>query len=70
MARKQSWKEQALEHHDRNWSVEQDVFLIENQDMPIADLAAHLQLTVDAVAERRQRLGLLRRAMAVNRLNT
>lgn len=69
MARKQSWKDQALALYDRDWSVDEDVFLIENQELPLEAQAEHLKLTIDEVAERRQRLGLVRRAMAVNRLN-
>ena len=68
MARKYSWKEQALDLHDRDWSVEEDVYLIENQNLPVEEQAAQLKLTIDEVAARRKRLGLLRRAMAVSRL--
>ena len=69
MTRKQSWKDQALGLYGRDWSVEEDVFLIENQDLPLEAQAEHLKLTPDEVAESRKRLGLVRRAMAVNRLN-
>lgn len=69
MSRKQSKKELALKLSDLNWSLENDVFLIENQDMPLEDQAKHLKLKVEEVSDRRCRLGLLQRAKAVMRLN-
>ncbi|MBC7752551.1 MAG: hypothetical protein H7Z73_12725 [Candidatus Saccharibacteria bacterium] len=69
MSRKQSKKELAFKSSDLNWSLDNDVFLIENQDMPLEDQAKHLKLTVEEVSDRRCRLGLLQRAKAVMRLN-
>jgi hypothetical protein len=69
MRRRQSRKELAVKSYDLTWSIDNDVFLIENQDMPLEDQAMHLKLTVDEVSDRRFRLGLLRRAKAVMRLD-
>ena len=68
MTRQYRFKEQALALHDREWSVDEDVYLIENQDEPVEYLATYLQMTVDEVSTRRQRLGLIRRAKAIIRL--
>jgi hypothetical protein len=69
MNRRPSKKELAFKSSDLSWSIDNDVFLIENQDMPLEDQAMHLKLTVDEVSDRRFRLGLLRRAKAVMRLD-
>jgi hypothetical protein len=69
MKRRPSHKELVSKSYDLTWSIDNDVFLIENQDMPLEEQATHLKLTVDQVSDRRSRLGLLRRAKAVMRLD-
>lgn len=54
---------------DDRWTVEQDCYLIENQNLSIDALASTLPFTVDDIVNRRQLLGLERRAMAIMRMN-
>ena len=68
MAHRYSFKEHALALHDRTWTVDEDVYLMENQDLPIEVQAEQLNLTMDEVSARRVRLGLIRRARAVSRM--
>jgi hypothetical protein len=43
------------------------VFLMENQDMPLDEQAAHLSRSTDEISQRRGTLGILRRVRAVMR---
>lgn len=55
--------------NDERWTVAQDCYLIENQNLSIEALASTLPFTVDDIVNRRQLLGLERRAMAIMRMN-
>jgi len=51
------------------WTTKEDIYLMENQDVPLEEQAVTLGCTVDDVSNRRGILGLLRRAKAVIRLS-
>ncbi|WP_227610752.1 MULTISPECIES: hypothetical protein [unclassified Acinetobacter] len=43
------------------WTTEQDIFLIENSDMPNESLALNLPFSLDEIIARKKVLGLMRR---------
>lgn len=51
------------------WTTNEDIYLMENQDVPLEDQADSLGCTVDDVTNRRVTLGLLQRAKAIIRLS-
>lgn len=51
------------------WTTNEDIYLIENQDVPLEEQAGTLGCTVDDVSNRRGTLGLLQRARAIMRLS-
>jgi len=50
------------------WTTVEDIYLMENQDLPIEVQAEILGCSVKDVSNRRSTLGLLRRARAVIRM--
>jgi hypothetical protein len=55
------------DYENQQWSTDEDVFLMENQDMPLDEQAAHLSRSTDEISQRRGTLGILRRVRAVMR---
>ena len=56
-----------LDYENQQWSTDEDVFLMENQDMPLEEQAAQLSRSTDDISQRRGTLGILRRARAAIR---
>jgi exonuclease VII small subunit len=54
-------------YEGQQWSINENVFLMENQDMPLDEQAAHLSRSTDEISQRRGTLGILRRVRAVMR---
>lgn len=52
------------------WTVDEDIYLIENQELPLEDQAALLGCSEDEVSDRRAVLGLIQRARAIMRLKS
>lgn len=50
------------------WKTDEDVYLMENQDVPLEVQADTLSCTLDDVSDRRAVLGLIQRARAIIRL--
>ncbi len=50
------------------WTTIEDVYLIENQYVPLEEQSVRLGCTEDEVSERRAVLGLIQRARAIIRL--
>ncbi len=50
------------------WTISEDNYLMENQNVPLDEQAKTLSCTVDDVSNRREVLGLLQRARALIRL--
>ncbi len=50
------------------WTTTEDVYLIENQDVPLEEQSVRLGCTEDEVSDRRAVLGLIQRARAIIRL--
>lgn len=44
------------------WTVEQDIYLIENADLALADLQVQLPYSEEEIQDRKACLGLIRRA--------
>jgi hypothetical protein len=55
------------DYENQQWSTDDDVFLMENQDMPLEEQAAKLLRSTDDISQRRGTLGILRRTKAVMR---
>ncbi len=55
--------------NDARWTVEQDCYLIENQDLRLEQLTDVLPYTSEEIVNRRLLLGLERRAFAIKRLD-
>lgn len=49
----------------KSWTTSEDVYLMENQNVPLEEQANTLGCTVEDVSTRRVTLGLLRRAQAI-----
>ncbi|MDA3442659.1 acyl-CoA thioesterase [Acinetobacter bereziniae] len=45
-----------------NWTTEQDCYLIENSNLPINELMRNLPYSDDEIIDRKEILGLVRRA--------
>ena len=43
------------------WSIEQDIYLIENSELNLNELCKHLPYTEDQIRQHKQTLGLIRR---------
>ncbi|MEG0827296.1 MAG: acyl-CoA thioesterase [Acinetobacter sp.] len=43
------------------WTIEQDIYLIENSALNLNELCKHLPYTEDQIRQRKQTLGLIRR---------
>ena len=43
------------------WTIEQDIYLIENSALNLNELRKHLPYTEDQIRQRKQILGLIRR---------
>ena len=43
------------------WTIEQDIYLIENSALNLNELCKHLPYTEDQIRQRKQILGLIRR---------
>ena len=43
------------------WTIEQDIYLIENSALNLNELYKHLPYTEDQIRQRKQTLGLIRR---------
>ena len=56
-----------LDYENQQWSTDDDVFLMQNQDMPLQEQAAHLSRSTDDISQRRGTLGILRRIRAAMR---
>lgn len=50
------------------WTTEEDIYLIDNQELPLEEQAAKICCTEDEVSDRRAVLGLIQRARAIIRL--
>ncbi|ALD03247.1 acyl-CoA thioesterase [Acinetobacter sp. TTH0-4] len=44
-----------------DWTIEQDIYLIENSALNLNELCKHLPYTEDQIRQRKQTLGLIRR---------
>jgi hypothetical protein len=55
------------DYENQQWSTDDDVFLMENQDMSLDEQASHLSRSTDEISQRRGTLGILRRVRAVMR---
>lgn len=51
-----------------NWTTEQDIYLIEQQHLPLQDLMKVLPYSEDEIVERKHLLGLTRRERQMQRL--
>lgn len=58
-----------VEPNAKVWTTNEDIYLMENQDVPLDEQAGTLGCTEEEVSNRRSTLGLLRRAKAVIRLS-
>ena len=68
MARAKKRRPLFVDPNAKVWTTDEDVYLIENQDVPLEEQADTLGCTVDDVSNRRGTLGLLQRARAIMRL--
>lgn len=50
------------------WTTKEDIYLIENQEVPLMEQAATIGCTEDEVSDRRGVLGLIQRARAIIRM--
>lgn len=54
---------------ESKWTIDQDIFLIENNSLPLLDLKIYLPFTEDEIMDRKKRLGLIKRAKQMRRLD-
>lgn len=52
-----------------NWTTEQDCFLIENSDLSIIELLNYLPFSDEEILDRKEVLGLIRRARQMRKGN-
>lgn len=50
------------------WTVEQDGYLIENHSLSLTELQKRLPFTEDQIIQRKERLGLFKRARQLKKL--
>ena len=55
-------KQLKIQQSNERWSKEQDIFLIENNELPLDQLVEKLNFDADEIMDRRKILGLVTRS--------